>query len=390
MSPARIILIIDNMGPYHVARLNALSSKLEATCLQVRSKSPIYQWQGQKNANFRYDTLEILYGRLPILFATFHYFLANRDAYEIIFVSGWSTPADLMGIVCGSILKKRVVVMSDSSAHDGVRSIFVEYIKKKILQNVHGAFVAGSRHREYAIDLGISSDCIECNYDVVDNNHFRGEVSVARSGFLAVGRLIEKKNYFFMLDCYTEYHRYSIAIGQEPWPLTIAGYGPLEKNLKDYAKYLGVSVQFLGGKTYDELPGVYASHSVLLHCSTIEQWGLVVNEAMAAGMPVLVSEHCGCVPELVLDGRTGFALPVSDVKPWVDAMLLLSSSEDFRVQIGKTAASHISNYDLQAHARSLMQLVEKVKTKSRIVRVNISSLLIVLLIAIARSFRHGE
>lgn len=153
---------------------------------------------------------------------------------------------------------------------------------------------------------------------------------------------------------------------------------------------MGISVQFLGGKTYDELPSVYASHSVLLHCSTTEQWGLVVNEAMAAGMPVLVSEHCGCVPELVLHGHTGFALPVSDVRPWVDAMLRLSSSEDVRVQMAKTASAHISNFDLESHACSVSQLVNKVESKSVKVRTNILSLLIVLLVAIVRSFRRGE
>ena len=62
-------------------------------------------------------------------------------------------------------------------------------------------------------------------------------------------------------------------------------------------------VIFPGFIQYDELPAYYGLAKAFIHASTVEQWGLVVNEALAAGLPVLVSERCGCAPDLVREGR---------------------------------------------------------------------------------------
>jgi len=65
-------------------------------------------------------------------------------------------------------------------------------------------------------------------------------------------------------------------------------------------------VHLPGFKPYDELPIYYALANAFVHASTTEQWGLVVNEAIASGLPVIVSERCGCVPELVQDNGSTF------------------------------------------------------------------------------------
>ena len=67
-----------------------------------------------------------------------------------------------------------------------------------------------------------------------------------------------------------------------------------------------------GFKQYHDLPAYYGLAGAFVHTSTVEQWGLVVNEAMAAGLPVLVSRNCGCAADLVQDGVNGFAFDPLD------------------------------------------------------------------------------
>src|SRR5207248_5879043 len=89
--------------------------------------------------------------------------------------------------------------------------------------------------------------------------------------------------------------------GNPPWDLVLLGDGPLRETLNTQLSTLNLHshVHLPGFKRYDELPVYYALAKAFVHASTTEQWGLVVNEAVASGLPVIVSERCGCVPELV-------------------------------------------------------------------------------------------
>ena len=93
----------------------------------------------------------------------------------------------------------------------------------------------------------------------------------------------------------------------EPWKLVLLGDGELRGELERAREELGLreAVLMPGFKQYQELPTYYGLAGAFVHTSTIEQWGLVVNEAMAAGLPVLVSRNCGCAADLVQDSVNG-------------------------------------------------------------------------------------
>jgi len=80
-----------------------------------------------------------------------------------------------------------------------------------------------------------------------------------------------------------------------------------------------------GFKQYEELPAYYALANAFVHPSKSEQWGLVVNEALASGLPVLVSERCGCSPDLVQDGVNGFTFNPDDETQLTSRLLAMAT-----------------------------------------------------------------
>lgn len=209
------------------------------------------------------------------------------------------------------------VLMSDSTAQDAPRRWHKELVKRRILRCFGAALVAGRPQGRYLAGLGFPKDRIFAGYDVVDNAHFaRGAAAVRRPGraplFLACGRFVAKKGFPTLLEAYAAYRE---AAGPTAWRLAILGDGPLRPELEAMIARLGLAahVDLPGFVQYEGLPGWYGRAGAFVLPSVSEQWGLVVNEAMAAGLPVLVSRRCGCVADLVAPGRNGFTFAAGDV-----------------------------------------------------------------------------
>ena len=220
-----------------------------------------------------------------------------------------------------------MVVMSESARQDEPRTWWKEMIKRRIVGLYSAALVGGQHHIDYLVELGMPRERIFTGYDVVDSAYFlrraeevRGQKSEVRKKFglpenyfLASARFIEKKNLARLIRAYAAYRQKSETSGNPLWDLVLLGEGPLRETLNSQLSTLNLHghVHLPGFKQYEELPVYYALANVFVHASTSEQWGLVVNEAIACGLPVIVSERCGCVPELV--GDNGFTFdPINE------------------------------------------------------------------------------
>ena len=147
-----------------------------------------------------------------------------------------------------------------------------------------------------------------------------------------------------------------------PWSLVLLGDGPLKSDLCHLISDLGLqhSVLLPGFKQYHELPVYYGLASAFVHASTTEQWGLVVNEAMASGLPVLVSNRCGCALDLVQEGHNGFTFDPYNVEQLADLMFQLSDFQPFRLSaFGSTSREIISNWGPERFAAGLKSAVEE-------------------------------
>ncbi len=284
---------------------------------------------------------------------------------SVVAVHGYAS-RDALAIVRWAVTHQRpIIVMSASNAFDAPRSAWRECLKSRLLRLCSAGLAGGTHGRQYLESLGLPTSRVFVGYDVVDNAHFAaGAVdalpsSVGLSGpfFLASARFIEKKNLFRLLEAYALYRRKTSA--DAPWQLVLLGDGELRHEIELHRASLGLdsSVRLPGYKQYEELPKWYGAASCFLHVSTSEQWGLVVNEAMAAGLPVIVSSRCGCAVDLVQDNVNGFTIDPYDIHGLAEMMLRVAQGDVDREAMGRASREIISDWGPERFAAGLEQAV---------------------------------
>jgi glycosyltransferase involved in cell wall biosynthesis len=139
----------------------------------------------------------------------------------------------------------------------------------------------------------------------------------------------------------------SVSQAPEPWRLVILGDGEERHILERLIANLKVpDVSLPGFRQVEELPGYYGLASAFIHPALQEQWGLVINEAMASELLVLVSENCGCRPNLVIEGITGYSFKPDDIQFIAQLLVRVSLGEINRDEIGVKAGNLIAQWGL--------------------------------------------
>jgi glycosyltransferase involved in cell wall biosynthesis len=371
--PRKIAVLFDNLGPYHIARLKACAGVMELLAIENRRVSADYLWDPISEAPFRRLTLN-LHDSADGGPAAQHSLQSALDNFgpSAIAVPGWSSALAVTAIRWASERKVHVIIMSDSQESDFKRVFWKEDVKKRLLRFCHAALVGGRPHREYITQLGMPARSVFLGYDVVDNSYFstesakvrlhseelREKLGLPKRYFLCSGRFIPKKNLLRLLQAFRRF-RERCATGEsgtDEWKLVLLGDGELRSDIEEAIRKLdlGPGVQLQGFRQIGELPIFYALARAFILPSTTEQWGLVVNEAMASGLPVLVSESCGCASDLVEEGKNGFTFNPFDIDEMADRMLEVATMGlEEREAMGKASQEIIARWSPETFASGL-------------------------------------
>ena len=214
-------------------------------------------------------------------------------------------------------------------------------------------------------------DRIFDGYDVVDNDHFarladatrksaaeaRRRLGLPERYFLASSRFVEKKNLFRLLEAF---ERYRHRADPEAWDLVLLGDGQLRPRLLERLteRNLNPVVDMPEFRQYEQLPAYYGLASAFIHAATTEQWGLVVNEAMAAGLPVLVSNRCGCAADLVIPAVNGYHFDPLCPDELADLMLHVASNACDRESLARAGCAVIAKGTPMRFAMNLRSAAE--------------------------------
>ena len=332
----RIGILFSQFAAYHVDRCAAAAARLEgrATVLAVEmaQASATYAWApsgavagAEKRVLFSGQPYEAI-GRWRRFRAAY----AALRCCDTVFIGiGYHEPEMIALALALRISGRRVIVMSESKFDDFPRVLAREWFKARLLTVFSGALVGGPRHVDYMRFLGFRRRPVLTGYDTVGLARVRaqaveggGEPAIdwAERAFVFVGRFVAKKNIAFLLEAYALYRAQGGARR-----LVLVGGGELESAVAARIAALGLDdkVEVTGFVDAAEVSRRLARGLALLIPSTEEQWGLVVNEALAFALPVVASEAVGSRDTLVQNLVNGFVLAPDATDGWAAAMIAL-------------------------------------------------------------------
>jgi glycosyltransferase involved in cell wall biosynthesis len=327
-------------GPYHLDRLEAVHAAritdLDIVGAAITSFDE-YSWERASSEHIKiYDlfvdqkfqetgTWQRLVRRLSDLrnYNIKYAFLCNYNLIDTLAVA-----------VVLRLLGAKVYLMTDSKFDDKKRWLWRESLKSFFLLPYHGALISGRRSRDYSEFLGMRSDRLFEGYDTVSVARIRAlaQAQPAPEGtpfalrhFTVVARHVPKKNLLLAIDAYARYRQ---AVGADARALHLCGSGELEESLRDHVARRGLTgVEFRGRLGAEAVAKVLATSLTLILPSVEEQWGLVVNEALAMGVPILCSVNVGARDSLVRTAVNGYVFESDNDEGLAQLMTRVATDE---------------------------------------------------------------
>lgn len=370
------------IGPYHSARLEAAAQALAArsatlSTIEVAGREGTYDWDVVETpGSFRRRTLfpGAEYSRLSParIRARLRAALDEVDP-DVVAVNGWAFPESHAAIAWCRRHRRALVVMAEMNTWRTRLPSLREAAKRWLVAQCDAALIGGSRHRDYLVKLGMPLDHVFFGYDVVDNAYFARETrrcrtqrgSPPRPHLLSVLRFVWQKN---LIKAMRAYARYVRAAGDAAWDWVLCGDGPLKDKILAARRAHGLEekIRLTGFVQLDQLPQCYADAGALWLPSISETWGLVVNEAMAAGLPVLVSRRAGCSADLVEPGGNGWTFDPMSIDEMTGALLHMHRCDNARrAEMGRRSQAIIAGWQPSQFGEGLWSATRAALTRAQ-------------------------
>lgn len=290
---------------------------------------------------------------------------------DALLVFGWNYRSHLRAL---RHFSGRVPVLfrGDSNLLDerpGFRRTARRLFLRWIYRHVDIALYVGTHNREYFLKHGIDEEQLVWAPHAIDNERFmedqdrrekeakswRRELGVDDDEmvFLFMGKLESKKDPMLLLDAFR-------GLNGRGMHLVFGGTGPLEERLRERAGELR-DVHFIGFQNQSRMPVAYrmADVFVLPSRGPGETWGLAVNESMASGRPVIVSDRVGCAPDLVVEGETGWTFSAGDRNELASVLERAAGDPALLRRMGENARRLIKAWSIRAEADRMVAAVEQ-------------------------------
>jgi glycosyltransferase involved in cell wall biosynthesis len=373
----RLVILTEIISPYRIPLFNALAQHPEVdlhVIFLAETDPELRQWQIHK------QEIEFSYQILPSWRRRFGGFnmLLNRGvggalakaAPEVILCGGYNYVASWQALFWARTRKIPFFLWSESNVQDLRRGLaLVEFLKAEFLRKCSGFVVPGRSAMEYLRLHKVDEGAIFAAPNAVDNDFFATAAAVARQDaatfrrqlvlparyFLFVGRLVREKGVFELLSAYAKLDEST----RQQVGLVLVGDGAVRSQLELQATSIlpGV-IRFAGFAGREQLAIYYGLAETMILPTYTDTWGLVVNEAMACGLPVIVSQIAGCAADLVRENWNGLLVEPKDVSSLTSAMRTLADPPDLRATMGANSMQHISSYSPEAWSAGVARMVQ--------------------------------
>lgn len=370
----RLVVLTEIISPYRIPLFNELAQRPEVdlhVIFLAETDPGLRQWHVYKEEiRFSYTVLPSwrmnFAGRGLLLNRGLARALRHANP-EAILCGGYNYVASWQALLWARTHNVPLLLWSESHAHESRRPrALIEFVKDEFLQRCAGFVVPGAMARDYLLGRGCRADTIFTAPNAVDNALFSGtaagairnetelrrELSLPRNYFLFVGRLVQEKGVFELLHAYAKLGDSQ----RQEFGLVFAGDGACRAALESEAARVSPgSIRFAGFVHREQLAVYYALAEFLILPTYSDTWGLVVNEGMACGLPVIVTTAAGCAGELVKDDWNGFVIPPKDADALAAALRRLASEPGLRSTMARNSAQQISRFSAAAWCEGIAE-----------------------------------
>ena len=373
----KLVIVTEIIAPYRIPVFNALAQRreLDLHVVFLSENDPTIRqwWVYTDEIEFQYDVLPSWRRRLGnynVLINRGVLSTLNKLRPDAVLCGGYNYLTSWQAAYWARFHRVPFLLWSESTALDkrhGHRP--VEFLKAQFLRLCRSFVVPGRSSLKYLKDFGISDQLIFTAPNAVDvtlfskpakqvrRNEFevRARRSLPARYFLFVGRLVKAKGIFELLETYAQLDTEI----RDKVGLVFVGDGADRPALMERAARIAPgTIQFPGFIQREGLADFYALADALIFPTHSDTWGLVVNEAMSCGLPVIVTWVAGCVADLVQDGWNGFVVPPKDRTALALAMTRLASDSVLRTEMGSRSRERMDAYSPEAWAEGLVNAVE--------------------------------
>ena len=373
----RLVILTEIISPYRIPLFNALArhDAVELHVIFLAETDPeLRQWRVYKDEiKFSYEVLPSWrkqVGGYNVLLNRGVGRALNVAAPDAMLCGGYNYPASWQALRWARAHRVPFLLWSESHLHElrAVRPV-VEFLKDEFLHRCTGFIVPGRLALEYLCAHKVKEDVIFAAPNAVDNDLFAAAAADARKNaavrrkeldlpdryFLFAGRLVREKGVFELLSAYAKLNEDM----RQQVGLVLAGDGGVRRQLEDQAAAISPGIiKFVGFAHREQLAEYYALSDMLILPTYTDTWGLVVNEGMTSGLPVILSRAAGCAADLVTENWNGLLIPPRDVSSLASAMQSLAGQPDLRSKMGANSLERISQYSPQTWSAGIVSAIE--------------------------------
>ncbi|MGA1987320.1 MAG: glycosyltransferase family 4 protein [Candidatus Sulfotelmatobacter sp.] len=373
----RLVILTEIISPYRIPLFNTLAQNAEVdlhVIFLAETDPDLRQWQIPKEGiEFSYQILRSWrrrFGRYNALLNRGVGRTLAEAAPDVILCGGYNYVASWQALFWARAYNVPFFLWSESNVQDLRRGhVVVELLKTKFLRRCSGFVVPGQSALEYLRIQKVEERTVFVAPNAVDNDFFaaaaaaakrdaarwRRELDLPERYFLFVGRVVREKGVFELLSAYAKLEESM----RQQVGLVLVGDGACRPQLELQAASISPGVvRFAGFAQQGQLATHYALAEMLILPTYTDTWGLVVNEAMACGLPVIVSKVAGCAADLVKENWNGLLVEPRDVSSLTSAMRSLADRPDLRATMGANSMQHISRYSPTEWSAGVARMVQ--------------------------------
>jgi 1,2-diacylglycerol 3-alpha-glucosyltransferase len=375
---ARLVILTEIISPYRIPLFNTLahSGQVDLHVIFLAETDPaLRHWKVYKDEiHFSYEVLpsrRINFGQYQALLNRGVSRALAESGPDVILCGGYNYLASWQALRWARAQGVPFLLWSESTRLDRRRSLLpVEFLKRKFMAGCSGFVVPGESAWEYLSAHGIEPDRISKAPNAVDNALFasasararteedrvRHDLNLPEKYFLYVGRFVPDKG---VLDLLSAYAKLEDSIRRRVG-LVLVGDGVARGKLELQAASISPGkIVFPGFTQREQLGAYYALAEALMLPTYTDTWGLVVNEGMACGLPVILSGAAGCAADLVQDGGNGFLCSPGDVGALARAMTRIASDPELCRAMGAASIERIRAYSPEEWCKGILGVLDR-------------------------------